>query len=212
VKGTTGLTAFIRRIVRASGPNPLALLWRTRRLQYGIVRSRARRRRVLRTEGLKIPVAIAISPTMRCNLACEGCYSRFHPREDEIPFERFESFVSEAVDTGVMLVLVHLPYDEYDGGGRCMAVDEGAFHVTARGYVEPVPFAHFARKNIRTASFRDVLRSPFLGAIRAHPTVLQLGDIGCALANNRDTLEEIARRSGASVICDGYDRHMKGAG
>jgi MoaA/NifB/PqqE/SkfB family radical SAM enzyme len=95
------------------------------------------------------------------------------------------------------IVLLNLPEDEYDDAGRCMAVGSGAMHITARGEVEPCPFAHFARENVTSCSFRDILRSPFLAAIRAHPTALQCGEIGCSLVSNREILEGIADRTGA---------------
>jgi len=87
--------------------------------------------------------------------------------------------------------------DEYDKTGRCMAVSGGSMHINAQGWVEPCPFAHFARENIKDHSFREILRSPFLEAIRKHPTVLQHGAIGCSLVNNRAILEEIAKTTHA---------------
>ncbi len=95
------------------------------------------------------------------------------------------------------IVLLNLPADEYDADGRCMSVAGGAMHITARGDVEPCPFAHFARENVTRSSFREVLRSPFLAAIRGHPTVLRCGEIGCSLVNNHATLEAIAEETKA---------------
>jgi MoaA/NifB/PqqE/SkfB family radical SAM enzyme len=95
------------------------------------------------------------------------------------------------------ILLVHLPEDEYDSGGRCMAVSGGAMHINARGFAEPCPFAHFARENVCSGSFEDALRSPFLAAIRHHPTVLNHGEVGCSLVHNAETLEEIAAQTGA---------------
>jgi MoaA/NifB/PqqE/SkfB family radical SAM enzyme len=95
------------------------------------------------------------------------------------------------------IVIVHLPHDEYDKEDLCMAVQSGVFHVNSQGFAEPCPFAHFALDNIRTSSFDDILRSPFLEAIRRHPAVTKCGEIGCSLANNREVLKEIARSTGA---------------
>jgi MoaA/NifB/PqqE/SkfB family radical SAM enzyme len=95
------------------------------------------------------------------------------------------------------LVLINLPADEYDDNGRCMSVGSGAVHITSSGDVEPCPFAHYARENVMRCSFRDILYSPFLEAIRNHPTALRCGEIGCALVNNRALLEEIASETGA---------------
>ncbi len=336
------------------GSGMLRTLWKTRSLQAGLLRSRRRRKKALDEDGLHVPMAIALSPTMRCNLECRGCYARLHPRDGEMPVETIDALVRESSELGVFfyvitggepylrpemldiyrrhrhllfltvtngtlidvevasriaemgnvlpvvsiegtreltdgrrgggvydrvitcmdllketrvpfgfssvvtsesaaylgsdafvshmvdrgcsvgffnefiplgpeeidavpdddqrrsfresvdrlkqkypIILISLPDDEYDDTGRCMAVANGAVHITARGDVEPCPFAHFARENITRCSFRDVLASPFLSAIRSHPTALRCGDIGCALVSNRAVLEEIAGETGA---------------
>ena len=66
-----------------------------------------------------------------------------------------------------------------------------------RGDVEPCPFAHFALENVTTHSFKETLRSPFLKAIREHPTALLNGDIGCSLYNNHHIMQELAEHTGA---------------
>jgi MoaA/NifB/PqqE/SkfB family radical SAM enzyme len=352
--GRIGLTRVLLRMASVWGGGVLRTLWRTRGLQAGLVRSRRRRKRALAAEGLHVPMGIAISPTSRCNLACRGCYARFHPVDGEMPTETIDAFIREASDLGVFffvitggepflrpemidlyeryrsvlflavtngtlidagtvsrlagagnvlpvvsiegtrgqtddwrgegvhgraidcmrlfkdaripfgfsavvkresaatlgsdefvgemvergctvgffnefvpvergdaalvpdgelrgwfagrvdhlrrrhpIVLLNLPADEYDAEGRCMAVAGGAMHITARGDVEPCPFAHFALENVTRSTFRDVLRSPFLAAIRSHPTVLRCGEIGCSLVNNHATLAAIARRTNA---------------
>jgi len=352
------LAGFLLDATRIWGMKTPRTMWRMRRLQLGLLRSALKRKRLLRRENLLVPLGIGLSPTMRCNLSCEGCYARNYPRDNEMDSKVLDSLVGSAVDAGVFLfvvtggepylredlfdiffkyrraafltitngtcigadeaalladagnvipvisiegdealtdrrrgpgvyakamrcisllrergvvfgfsavitkrtvdmlgrkdfvrrmidagcsfgffndfipmddgelsmmpapekladfkekfkrmreepiVLVHLPDDEYDEDGRCLAVGGGGMHVNAQGYAEPCPFAHFARENVKNVSFRDVLRSPFLGAIRAHPTVLLHGNIGCSLVNNRDELERIARRTGA-VCTDG---------
>jgi MoaA/NifB/PqqE/SkfB family radical SAM enzyme len=348
------LKYFILRMIRMWGNNPIKTIWRTRRLQLGLIQSSGRRRRVYRKENLLVPMGIGLSPTFRCNLVCDGCYARFHPKDGEMSHSVIQSVVGSAVESGVFLfvisggepfmrpdmldvyrkqrraffwvvtngtlideetasrlaeygnvfpilsveggkeetdrrrgkgvykkvidcmdlmqrsgvpfgfsavltkdtievlgsdgfidvmidagctigvyndfiplasedysclpnseqklqfgerldglrkrkriLLLHLPHDEYDSDGRCMAVSGGGMHVNASGGVEPCPFAHFARENVKDCSFRDLLESPFLEAIRSHPTVLQHGAIGCALVHNREALEEIAQQTGA---------------
>jgi MoaA/NifB/PqqE/SkfB family radical SAM enzyme len=93
--------------------------------------------------------------------------------------------------------LVLLPDDEYDREGWCRGVAEGGMHVNSQGFVEPCPFAHFARENVTDHTFEEVLSSPFLRALREHPSALKKGATGCALSHNRDTLQMIARETGA---------------
>ncbi len=354
MSGGFGLTHLLLNVFREKRGFLLRAAWRTRKLHARLLVTRMLRRRLWNRHGLLVPMGIGLSPTADCNLSCEGCYARFHSKEDELPIESIEAFVRDAAASGVVLfvvsggepflredmlglyerntraffltvtngtlideriarrlkrcgnvypiisiegtreqtdrrrgngvyesaknamhvlracgvmfgfsamltveniscvggaefteemldagctsgffnefvpmteeessllpsgddrrefaerlavlrrekpiLLVHLPDDEYDETGRCMAVGNGAFHVNAQGYVEPCPFAHVARENIRDASFRDILRSPFLAGIRNHPDALCRGEKGCALVSNARTLEDIARRCGA---------------
>ena len=61
----------------------------------------------------------------------------------------------------------------------------------------PYPSAHFARENVTAYSFREIIHSPFLQALRDHLCVLQAGEVGCALVNNHSVLEKIACETGA---------------
>jgi MoaA/NifB/PqqE/SkfB family radical SAM enzyme len=351
------LASLLIRIVKKWRRDIFKKVWRLRVLRTGLMRSRRRRKRILKKEGLKVPMGIGFSPTMQCNLACAGCYARFYPKENELPAETIAAFLSETETMGVFfyvitggepfmrpemlelykkyrhslflivtngtyinkttareiadsgnilpmlsiegtpeqtdqrrgegvyhnvtesmkllrennvlfgfsavltgqtastlgsgafvdkmielgcaagfyndlipmdsadhlllpeenqrqafkrrlqrlrkekpIVLVHLPDDEYNEEGRCLPVLNGAVHINSQGYVEPCPFAHFARENIKTHSFRDILRSPFLEAVRSHPILLkkEKGMIGCSLAGNRELLGEVARQTGAA--------------
>jgi MoaA/NifB/PqqE/SkfB family radical SAM enzyme len=348
------LAAMLVRMVRLWAGNPLGALWRVRRLVAGFLGAGLRRRRRGRRDGVLVPMGIGLSPTMRCNLNCVGCYARFHPRQEEMPFEVIQCIVASAEKAGVFLfvitggepyirpemldlyrahprscfltvsngtlideptaraiagsgnvfpmisiegdeaqtderrgkgvyrrvlacmqrlhaegvlfgfsavvtrknaeilgsdrfvadmvargcsagfyndlipvdpedlsllpeseqaatfrarlgrlrrrypiLLVHLPDDEYDGQGRCLAVSGGAMHINALGFAEPCPFAQYARENLCSSSFEEALRSPFLRAIREHPTVLIHGAVGCSLVSNSHLLHEIAGRTGA---------------
>jgi len=52
--------------------------------------------------GINPPFLIVISPTMRCNLRCLGCYAGEYPREaDPLPFEVLDRIVSEGKEMGV---------------------------------------------------------------------------------------------------------------
>lgn len=53
-----------------------------------------------------IPAVIAISPTMRCNYNCRGCYSRDRTSNNELKTEELDSLFSEAADLGVLSVVV----------------------------------------------------------------------------------------------------------
>lgn len=52
------------------------------------------------------PAVMVVSPTMRCNLACEGCYSAGCGKADAITTERFDRLLSECEALGIYFVVV----------------------------------------------------------------------------------------------------------
>ena len=53
-----------------------------------------------------IPILMVISPTMRCNLQCTGCYSANYDREDAIDTPTFHRILREAKELGIYFVVV----------------------------------------------------------------------------------------------------------
>ena len=95
------------------------------------------------------------------------------------------------------LLVVHLPDDEYDIGGTCMAAGRGFLHVNAQGYVEPCPFSHMATDSIRDVSLLSAFRSPLFSFIRRRPELRGRPRLGCALYENREKLMAAADGLGA---------------
>jgi MoaA/NifB/PqqE/SkfB family radical SAM enzyme len=56
--------------------------------------------------GFYPPDAMLISPTMRCNLHCYGCYSSAYSMEEDLPFEVMDRLVRECKEMGIHLVLM----------------------------------------------------------------------------------------------------------
>jgi len=52
------------------------------------------------------PLLMVISPTMRCNLKCTGCYSANYSRDDAIDTKNFIRILSEARELGIHFVVV----------------------------------------------------------------------------------------------------------
>jgi len=64
------------------------------------------RRKTFETErGFYPPDAMLISPTMRCNLNCYGCYSGVYPQED-LPYEVLDRLMGECKEMGIHLVMM----------------------------------------------------------------------------------------------------------
>ncbi len=53
-----------------------------------------------------IPSVVAISPTMRCNYNCQGCYSRGRSTENELTSEELDALLTEAEQLGVSAMVV----------------------------------------------------------------------------------------------------------
>ena len=56
--------------------------------------------------GVYPPDALLISPTMRCNLRCDGCYSGDYPIEEEMELETIDRVIAEGKEMGIHLILL----------------------------------------------------------------------------------------------------------
>jgi uncharacterized Fe-S cluster-containing radical SAM superfamily protein len=59
-----------------------------------------RRDEIFRKEGFPPPCTILISPTMKCNLRCLGCYAADYEREEDLDFEIVDKVIREAEEIG----------------------------------------------------------------------------------------------------------------
>ena len=66
---------------------------------YGSVR-----RDELRSQGLSAPGTFLISPTMRCNLRCKGCYAANYNTKDDLEFEVIDRVLSESEELGIFFI------------------------------------------------------------------------------------------------------------
>jgi MoaA/NifB/PqqE/SkfB family radical SAM enzyme len=65
-----------------------------------------RRARSVRELGLPVPYVLAVSPTMRCNYDCAGCYSGGRDQDDELSGTEIDELIAEAERLGVPVILV----------------------------------------------------------------------------------------------------------
>ena len=96
----------------------------------------------------------------------------------------------EALRSSTPALYVSFPGDEEATGG-CLAAGRGFIHISARGDVEPCPFAPYSDSSVCGTSLRDALKSPLLEAIRADHD--QFGDTsgGCALWRRRERVQAL---------------------
>lgn len=69
---------------------------------YGV----PKREKIGNDNDTKIPFVMLISPSMRCNLRCTGCYAANYSKKDDIPYEEVDRIIKEARDLGIYFVIV----------------------------------------------------------------------------------------------------------
>jgi MoaA/NifB/PqqE/SkfB family radical SAM enzyme len=66
----------------------------------------AKRARFSRRHDLPAPWFFVVSPTMRCNLRCVGCYAAQYKPENDLPYETLDRICRDAKTMGIYLVTV----------------------------------------------------------------------------------------------------------
>lgn len=66
----------------------------------GAVLNQSKRTEALRA-GEHVPTTVLMSPTMRCNLSCKGCYAKSYSRDSDLELETIDSIIKEGKELGV---------------------------------------------------------------------------------------------------------------
>ena len=59
-----------------------------------------------RRSGFSPPLLLVISPTMRCNLRCVGCYAGMYSKKDDLPAEVLDRLIREAKEMGIYFLVI----------------------------------------------------------------------------------------------------------
>lgn len=92
--------------------------------------------------------------------------------------------------------IIHSPDDEEELGG-CVSAGRGFVHVNPGGDVTACPVSALATHNLKTASLRQALASPFFTMIRDHGHLLETEGHPCGLSAHAEELEKMTRSLGA---------------
>ena len=110
-----------------------------------------------------------------------------------------------AEERGIILGLqAELPglFISFPGGeealGGCLAAGRGFVHVSSEGRVEPCPFSPFSDASLNEMTLIEALQSDLLRVIRENRDLLEEGNGGCALWENRDWVASLVA---APVMC-----------
>lgn len=94
----------VRRVIRQTNPTVRKKLINSllikEFMQGNVIREQ------LRSEGLAAPQTYLISPTMRCNLRCPGCYAANYDMKDDLEFETIDRVITEGKELGLSWVTV----------------------------------------------------------------------------------------------------------
>jgi len=92
----------IRKLIRQTSPyvrkNLINSLLVKELMQGNIIRDQ------LRNQGLAAPQAYLISPTMRCNLRCTGCYAGSYSQRDDLELDVIDRVIGEGKELGMFWV------------------------------------------------------------------------------------------------------------
>ena len=98
------IVELLRRAIRQSNPHLRQRLVNNLLIKhywYGSVR-----RNELRSQGLSVPATYLISPTMRCNRRCAGCYAGNYSMKDDLELEVIDRVLSEGEELGIFFVTI----------------------------------------------------------------------------------------------------------
>lgn len=62
--------------------------------------------RIRAEHGFNPPSVMLVSPTMRCNYKCVGCYASEYTRQDDLPYEDFDRVLTEAEELGIRFFVI----------------------------------------------------------------------------------------------------------
>lgn len=89
-------------------------------------------------------------------------------------------------------LFIAFPGDEEEFGG-CLSAGRGFVHVSSDGALEPCPFAPYSDTNLKNQTLKEALKSRLLKEIRQNHDLLTETKGGCALWENREWAQGLAK-------------------
>ena len=105
IRRETPALQIVRRIARDLSPNVRRAAIESLVLN-GMLRSSATRTAFTERTGVHTPLTLLISPTMRCNLACEGCYAAGYSAAAEMSPEFVQNIIDQANEIGISIFTI----------------------------------------------------------------------------------------------------------
>ncbi len=108
---------------------------------------------------------------------------------DDTQRARLSEIISDLRKTETEMIFSSFPGDEAETQG-CLAAGRGFFHISPTGCAEPCPVSPFSDMNVRDASLREVLRSPFFRSLREDGFLSSEHEGGCLLIEKEKEVRE----------------------
>jgi len=123
------------KIIRDTNPRQKRQLIRCFIINQLLIGSNKRKRFSEEEGGFYPPGLLVISPTMKCNLRCFGCYAGMYRRDDDLPYDLIDRILREAKEMGIYFVVISggEPFFRKDILDLFSRHDDVSFHVFTHG-------------------------------------------------------------------------------
>ena len=105
IRGETPVLQIARHVARDLSPNVRKAVIQSLVLN-GMLQSSSTRTAFHARTGAHTPLVLLISPTMRCNLACEGCYAAEYSSDVDMSPELLQSIIDQANEIGIYIFTI----------------------------------------------------------------------------------------------------------
>jgi len=95
-----------KKILRGTNPHHRKTLIKTFIINQALVGTNKRKEFADRNEGLYPPGFFVISPSMKCNLNCYGCYAGYYNKQAELTFKEIDRVMTQAKHMGMYFCVV----------------------------------------------------------------------------------------------------------
>jgi len=94
------------RIIRDTNPRQKKQLIKCFIINQLLVGSNKRKKFSEEEGGFYPPGLLVISPTMKCNLTCYGCYAGMYRKDNDLPFDVIDRILNEAKEMGIYFAVI----------------------------------------------------------------------------------------------------------
>ena len=95
-----------KKILRGTNPHHRKTLIKTFVINQALVGTNKRKEFSERNDGLYPPGFFVISPSMKCNLNCYGCYAGYYDKKAELTFDEIDRVMTQAKEMGMYFCVV----------------------------------------------------------------------------------------------------------